>query len=89
MESYLLEVQEFCYRALIVEISVIERDAGISHRILEISQIEFYDPIDEDVGIGETGEIILPKRSLFGPIGEREMESLDGLLIGTEYILLF
>ena len=89
MESYFLEVQKFGYRALIVEISVIQRDDGIGHRILEISQIEFYDFIDENIGIGETRKIILPKRCFLDPIDERNMEFLDGLLISTQCICFF
>lgn len=89
METDLLEVQELGNRLLIMEISVVQRDDSIDHRILEISQIEFYDLIDEDIGIGEIREIVFPKRCFLGPISERKVEFLDGFLIRGERILLF
>jgi len=89
MEADLLEIQEFGNRLLIMEISVVQRDDGIDHRILEIPQIEFYDRIDEDVGIRKTCEIVFPKRCFFDPIRERKMEFLDGFLIRSERISLF
>lgn len=89
MESDLLEIKEFSDRILIMEISVVERDDRIRHRILEVSQIEFYEFVDEDVGVRETVEIILPERSLLDSIDERKMEFLYGLLIGGKRISLF
>jgi len=71
-----------------MEISVIQRDDGVGHRILEISQIEFYDFIDEDIGIRKIDEIILPKRCFFDPINKGRMKFFDGFLISAERILL-
>gem|GEM_PF-4132718 len=89
MKTYFFEIQKFGNSVLIVEISVVQRNHGIGHCILEISQIEFYDFIDENVGIGETCKIILPKRSFLGSIVEREMKFFDGLLICSKRILFF
>jgi len=89
METYLFEIQEFGYRALIVEISVIERNDGVCHRILEISQIKFDDSIDENIGIGKIREIVLPEWRFLDPICEREMEFFDAFLISGKRIFLF
>lgn len=86
MEPDLPGIEEFCYRILVMEIAVVERDERIHHCILEISQIEFYDPVDEDIGIRQCGEIIFPQRRLFCPIAEREMEFPDGFLIRSRRI---
>jgi hypothetical protein len=89
METDFFEIQEFSDCSLIVEISVIERQYSVCHRILEISQIKFYDPVDEDMGIRESSKIIFPKRSLLSPIVEGEMKFLDRLLMSSKHILFF
>lgn len=52
MKSDFFEIQKFTDGILIVEIAIIQRNKSIYHSVLEISEIKFYDLIDENIGIG-------------------------------------
>ena len=88
MESDFLEIEEFSDRRLIMEISVIERDDRIRHRIFEISQIEFDYFIHQDMGIRESCEIIFSQWDFLDPITKRKMEFFDRFLVSGERISL-